>query len=65
MIKERVESTPSNSSPENAPAWTVRDGYQQKDDNSNEEEIIPSDNPSTATPATSRLSEVTRPRRLL
>ena len=66
MIKERVESTPSNSSPpENAPAWAVRDGYQQGDDNSNEEEIIPSANPSTATPATSRPSEVTRPRRLL
>ena len=64
MIKERVESTPSNSSPENAPAWAVRDGYQQRDDNSNEE-IIPSANPSTATPATSRPSEVTRPRRLL
>ena len=62
MIKGRVESSPSNSS-KSAPAWAVRDGYQQ-DDNSKEEEI-PSANPSTATQATSRLSEVTRPRRLL
>ena len=66
MIKERVESTPSNASPpENAPVWAVREGYQQKADNSAEEETIPPADPSSATPASSHLVEVTRPRRLL
>ena len=66
MIKERVEATPSNASPpENAPAWAIREGYQQKADNSTEEEIIPSADQSSATPGSSRSLAATRPRRII
>ena len=62
-----MESTPSTSSPpKDAPAWAVRDGYQQDSDNPGEGRVAPPVDPPAVTPASSRSSEISsRPRRIL